>query len=236
MPEPTNNGNGNGGEPNGDPQNINNNDPANKDPQNPTGSQPGQNGEPSGKGDDGKGGDVQLTDEQLAAAFNHPRFKALNDKAKKADELEKQQQKAAEEAAKKNGEFEKLYTEANTRAEQAEQALQQERINNAAIAEASKLGVVDAQAAIKLLDKSNVTVSDDGTISGVEEAVKDLASKSPYLFKTPNQQPVGSGSNPDGNNNSTEFTYSQIQDLSFYKENQPAIDKAIAEGRIDMTK
>jgi len=220
-------------------QNINNN--GNQNPQNGNqgqgqGSTTQQQQQQNGDGQ-GNGG-VQLTDEQLAAAFNHPRFKSLNERAKKADELEKQQQEAERKAAEEQGKFQDLYKTAEERATKAEAALKQTRIENAATLAAAKLGVIDPAAAIKLMDQSSITVSDDGTISGVEDAVKALQQSSPYLFKTPAQGSVGDGNtNPgNGNNAATEFTYSQIQDLEFYKKNQAAIDKAVAEGRIDMSK
>lgn len=240
------NGNGNGdGAGNGNgagDQNINNN--GNQNPNgngaNGQGSQPPANGNGSGNSDgQGNGQGVQLTDEQLAAAFNHPRFKSLNERAKKADELEQQAKDAAEAAAKEQGKFEDLYKTANERATTLEGQLKQTRIENAVTLEAAKLGVVDPIAAVKLLDQSGITVSDDGTISGVAEAVKALQTASPYLFKTPAQGSVGSGNTNPGNganNQQSEFTYSQVQDLEFYKKNQAAVDKAIAEGRVDMTK
>jgi hypothetical protein len=230
-------GDGNGA---GD-QNINNN--GNQNPNgngaNGQGTTPPANGNGSGNGaGQGDAQGVQLTDEQLAAAFNHPRFKALNERAKKAEELEKQQQEAERKAAEEQGKFQDLYKSAEERATKAEAALKQTRIENAATLAAAKLGVIDPAAAIKLMDQSGISVSDDGTISGVAEAVKALQTSSPYLFKTPAQGSVGGGdTNPaGGGNTASEFTYSQIQDLAFYKANQAAVDKAVAEGRIDMSK
>lgn len=233
------NGNGQGDGGNAGDPNINNNGNPNGNPPAANGSQPPAGNPPAGNSDgNGQGQGVQLTAEQLAAAFEHPRFKALNERAKKADELEKQAQDAADAAAKEQGKFEDLYKTANERATAAETALKQERINNAVTVEAAKLGVVDPSAAIKLLDQSGISVSDDGTISGVADAVKALQQTSPYLFKTPAQGSVGSGNtNPGaGATQPAEFTYSQIQDLNFYKANQAAVDKAVAEGRIDMSK
>lgn len=231
------NGNGNGDGGNADDKNINNNGNPNGN-QNPgNGSTPPAANPAANSDGQGNGQGVQLTDEQLAAAFQHPRFKSLNERAKKADELEQQAKDAAEAAAKEQGKFEDLYKTANERATTLEGQLKQTRIENAVTLEAAKLGVVDPVAAVKLLDQSNISVSDDGTISGVAEAVKALQTSSPYLFKTPAQGSVGSGTNPaNGGNTQSEFSYSQIQDLAFYKANQAAIDKAVAEGRIDMSK
>jgi hypothetical protein len=234
------NGNGAGaGDGNGaGDQNINNNGNPQNGNQNPgNGSTPPAANAGANSDGQGNGQGVQLTDEQLAAAFQHPRFKSLNERAKKADELEQAAKDAAEAAAKEQGKFEELYKTANERATTLEGQLKQTRIENAVTLEAAKLGVVDPVAAVKLLDQSNITVGDDGTISGVAEAVKALQTASPYLFKTPAQGSVGSGTNPAGGGNTqAEFTYTQVQDLEFYKANQAAVDKAVAEGRIDMSK
>ena len=233
------NGNGAGGNA-GDPNINNNGTPPNGTPPAANGSTPPAGTPPAANSDgNGNGQGVQLTDEQLAAAFNHPRFKSLNERAKKADDLEKAAADAAEAAAKEQGKFEDLYKTANERAATLEGQLKQTRIENAVTLEAAKLGVVDPVAAVKLLDQSGISVSDDGTISGIAEAVKALQTSSPYLFKTPAQGSVGSGNtNPanGANNAAAEFTYSQVQDIEFYKKNQAAVDKAIAEGRVDMTK
>lgn len=235
-------GAGNGATPPAGDPNINNQNgtpPQNGNQGQGNGSTPPAGNPPAGNSEgQGNGQGVQLTDEQLAAAFNHPRFKSLNERAKKADELEKQAQEAAEAAAKEQGKFEDLYKTANERATTLEAQLKQTRIENAVTLEAAKLGVVDPAAAVKLLDQSGISVGEDGAISGVAEALKALQEASPYLFKTPAQGSVGSGNtNPGaGNNQAAEFTYSQIQDLAFYKANQAAIDKAVAEGRVDMSK
>jgi hypothetical protein len=180
------NGAGAGAGGNAGDQNINNN--GNQNPNgngaNGQGTTPPANGNGSGNGaGQGDAQGVQLTDEQLAAAFNHPRFKSLNERAKKADELEQAAAKAAEEAAKEQGKFEDLYKTANERAEKAEAAVKQVRIENAVTVEAAKLGVIDPAAAIKLMDQSGISVSDDGTISGVAEAVKALQTSSPEQEK-----------------------------------------------------
>lgn len=227
--------NNNGTTPPAGGANINNNGttPPTGTPPNPAGTTPpASNG---GNGAAGNDGGVQLTAEQLAAAFNHPRFKELNERAKKADELQAAADKAAEELAKKNGEFEKLYQTAEERATKAEQSLKQSRIENAVSVAAAKLGVVDPAAAIKLLDQSGISVSEDGKISGVDEAVKTLSETSPYLFKLPQGGSIGGGTNPT-NTGATEFTMSQVKDIAFYKANQAAVDKAVSEGRIDMSK
>lgn len=57
-----------------------------------------------------------------------------------------------------------------------------------------------ADDAYMLMDRSKVTVADDGTVQGVEEALKALLEAKPYLMRQ-TAQPVGSGSNPANGGN-----------------------------------
>mgnify|MGYP000276848588 CR=1 FL=1 len=57
-----------------------------------------------------------------------------------------------------------------------------------------------ADDAYMLMDKAKVTVADDGTVQGVEEALKALLEAKPYLMRQ-TAQPVGSGSNPANGGN-----------------------------------
>ena len=50
------------------------------------------------------------------------------------------------------------------------------------------LGLVDADTALLLLDKSKIKVDDKGIVTGTEEALKDLQSSKAYLFAA---QPTG---------------------------------------------
>ena len=43
----------------------------------------------------------------------------------------------------------------------------------------------DSAAAFKLADLSKVTIGDDGTISGMEDVVDQLADSHPYLIRMP---------------------------------------------------
>lgn len=181
---------------------------------------------------------VQLTPEQLQAAFQHPRFKELAAQAAKAKELEEAQRKADEERAKQNGEFEKLAESAKSEAEKYKTQYETAVTNNAIIAAAVKAGVTDADAAIKLIDRGSIKLNDDGSVEGVEEAVKSLVDSKPYLKGAAPNVNLGGPSNPDPNGPGTPpaYTGSQVRDHKFYMEHQAEIDKAVNEGRVDWSK
>lgn len=225
MAEPSNNPN-----PNPDPKP---NDPPANDPPNPAPpADPKANQDPSNQ-------TVQLTDEQLKAAFEHPRFKELTQAAKRAKELEEQQKQRDEDEAKKRGEFEQLAEKYKTEASTVREQLQTERANNKIMAVAVQEGITDADAAIKLIDRSSIKVNEDGSIEGVEDAVKALAESKPYLKSgSTNQTNIGSPSNPNPEKSGTPpaYTGSQVKDTKFYLENQKEIDKAVGEGRVDWSK
>lgn len=78
-------------------------------------------------------------------------------------------------------------------AAQAEITKQLERANGLLIAadvraKGAALGLVDADTALLLLDKSKIKVDDKGIVTGTEETLKDLQSSKAYLFAA---QPTG---------------------------------------------
>lgn len=222
-PAPSNNPNPN---PPADP---NPNPAPNPDPNTPPAGDPKPNDPNPAEG---------LTEDQLKLAFQHPRFKELAAKAARAKELEEAQAKAEEERAKQNGEFEKLAEQNKAEAEKWRGQYQSAVTNNAIIAAAVKAGVTDTDAAIKLLDREGIKLNDDGTVEGVEEAVKSLIESKPYLKGAAPNVNIGGPSNPDPNGPGTPpaYTGSQVRDHKFYMEHQAEIDKAVNEGRVDWSK
>lgn len=61
------------------------------------------------------------------------------------------------------------------------------------------IGLVDADAALKLWDGSRVKVTENGTVEGAKEALEALKEKSPYLFRsvTPTGQKADVGGKTD---------------------------------------
>ena len=98
--------------------------------------------------------------------------------------------------------------------------------------EATKLGAVDTEAVLKLIDRSSIKVDENGLTTGVEEAVKALQTGKTYLFGKPGQPNIGNPTNPgtDTNQQVRRFKHSEIKDPEFYKANQAEIDKAFRLG------
>lgn len=221
----------------GDGNNANNTPPAGNTP--PATGTATATATPPAQGDsnNGGGGDLQLTPEQLEAAFKHPRFKELNDRAKLADKLKADQEAAERKRLEDAGEHQKLAEQYRTEAETARTALETERKNNAIIIEANKLGAHDPMVVTKLIDAGAITINEDGTVQGAEAAIKSLQTSNPYLFKTGTSKSMGGGdTNPGAGTNNAEFTYSQFKDSKFYQEHQKEMDKALVENRVDMTR
>jgi hypothetical protein len=81
-----------------------------------------------------------------------------------------------------------------------EEGMRQSGLRAEVLAEAGRLKFVDPQDAYNLIDRSKVTISDDGVVTGAKEALEALAQQKPYLIsKTGHTFPQGLGAtNPSG--------------------------------------
>lgn len=228
MPEDLTNNNGGSGTP--------------QNPANPTnGSQPTANSDAKGTQpfDTSK-----LTDEQFkeltkdgrfwANAFEHERFQKLNERAKKAEEYEANQQKLEEDKLKEQKKFEELAEKRGQEAADWKGRFEKANVDNRIISIANKLGVIDPDAVIQLIDRKGIKVTDEG-IQGVEEAVKTLVEAKPYLTQGAKIPDIGSGSNPAdaGQGQPPRFKHSQLKDPVFYREHEAEIMKALQLGLIE---
>lgn len=166
--------------------------------------------------------------------WTHPRFKSLNERAKKADALEKAQSEAEEKRMAEAKKFEELATKRAQERDDFKGKFQQSLQDNRIIQEAMKIGVVDTDAVLKLIDRTNIHIDDNGTTIGVIEAVQSLVSSKPYL-KGKNNVTIGSGTNPgaDSSNNVRTFKLSQLQNAQFYRDNEKEIMLAYKAGKIE---
>ncbi|HEX7021398.1 MAG TPA: hypothetical protein VF171_00975 [Trueperaceae bacterium] len=99
--------------------------------------------------------------------------------------------------------FDQQLAEANRKAQEATEKANERLVRAEVKSVAADLGLVDAEAAYALMDRSNVQVADDGTVDGVKEALEALAEAKPYLKAQPKGNGnVGSGTNPGGDGNS----------------------------------
>jgi hypothetical protein len=99
-----------------------------------------------------------------------------------------------------NKNFEKQLEEARAKARDGEQRANERLMRAEVKALATEMGLVDADAALALMDRSKVAVKDDGTVEGAKEALEALVAAKPWLKKAPGQT-VGGGTNPPGAGN-----------------------------------
>jgi hypothetical protein len=127
--------------------------------------------------------------------------------------LEEERKKAA------MSETEKLKAakdEAEKRAQDAMRTANERLLKAEVKAAAVALDIVDPEAAYVLLDKEVVKVAEDGTVVGVEDALKALVKDKPYLVRQKGAQPVGSGTSPaqHGNTAGKVYTKAEIKAMS----------------------
>lgn len=167
--------------------------------------------------------------------WTHPRFKELNERAKRAKELEQQIHEAEEKKLEENKKFQELAEKRKVEAEDWKSKYQRSTIDSYIQAEASKLGVVDLDVVTKLVDRSTITLSETGQVIGAIEAVKQLVEAKPYLLGKQQSKIIGSGTQPGDNTGDPirRFKLSQLQDPVYYRENQADIDKAFRAGMVE---
>lgn len=181
----------------------------------------------------------KLTDDQINKVledkrlWNTQRLKELRDKAKRADDFDAAEKKRLDDEAIKKGDYEKVLTEKDKRIQELEGAVSGSKIDNAITIAAQKAGAVDANAVLKLIDRTGITIGDNG-VAGADEAVKALLEASPYLKGNGQTKTVGSASNPGADEQGVRtFKSSQLKDRKFYKENEAEILKAWKAGKIE---
>lgn len=104
-------------------------------------------------------------------------------------------------------------------AAQAEIDKQQQRVNNLLItaelkAKGAEMGLVDTDTAMLLLDKEKVKVEDNGTVTGVEDALKALKEAKPYLFGA---QPTGKKTGVGGRIDNTQGAADGVEEAFLRK-------------------
>lgn len=138
-----------------------------------------------------------LTQEQLAQAFEHPRFKELAQSKQELDELKANLAKDEEAKLAKNQEYQKLLEKRDSELEEAKKTASELRIQTAIERQAVKAGITDTEAAVKLIDRDKIQVDEKGNITGAEEAITALVEARPYLVTGTNKVNIGTGTNPD---------------------------------------
>lgn len=201
------------------------------------------NNDSSNNESDTKASSSALTDEMVELAtrddrvwekfMSHDRIKQLRDKAKEAEKLQKQIETQEKKKLEEKQEWEKLYQKEKETNEQLQQSLRQTAISSKIQAEASKLGVVDPDAVLALIDKSSIELAEDGTVEGVSEALSALLESKPYLKGEQRAKAIGGSSNQTSTGDNRTFKHSEIQNPEFYSKHEKEILKAISLGLVE---
>lgn len=161
--------------------------------------------------------------------WKQPRIAELLEHSKELKKLKKDQETANETQLTEQKKFEDLATQRGEKITQLETRLQTMSLDQALTAALVKESVIDLDGALKLVDRSKLSVDDNGQVSGVEDALTALKTDKSYLFKEGGNAPtLGAPSNGGTQPNSApaKFKRSQLQDPAFYKANEKAIDEA----------
>ena len=109
-------------------------------------------------------------------------YSQLKDRAAKADELEQAQLSEQEK-------LEARAAEAERKAASAADQISAAMIASEVKVRAAQLGIIDPDAALLLVDRTNVRYSEEDGVTGVDAALTQLLEDKPYLKGTPNRVP-----------------------------------------------
>lgn len=170
--------------------------------------------------------------------FKHDRFKNLLERAKAGDAAIEARKKAEEQKLIETKKFEELAKLREQERDEFKNKYNSVLVDSQIRDGALKLGVSQANvnALLKLVDRSKVTLNDEGIASGIEEAVKATLELYPVFKGTGGTTTtLGGGTNPPGGRTGTvkRFKLSQIQDPKFYRENEKDIQEAYKAGAIE---
>lgn len=210
----------------------------------------GNNGASNGNGGaaEGQFDPTALTQDQINQILEKnpdiwkaERLVGLRDKAGKFDKAESDRVAAENKTLEEQGKFKELSEKQTAENAELKAKLQTMTINQALTAKLSPLGVVDLEGALKLVDQSKITVDENGTITGLDEAVEALKTDKTYLFNANGnkQTTVGNGTNSNNGGGAGEpkkFKASQFrgpEGAKFYQENRKEILEAQAAGLIE---
>lgn len=172
--------------------------------------------------------------------WKQPRIAELLESKKELAKLKADQEKAAEQTLTEQKKFEDLATQRADKITQLETQLKDATINQALSGALIKDSVIDLDAALKLVDRSKLSVDDSGQVTGVEEALAALKTDRAFLFNagtTPPTKlgaPTGDGGKPGGE--PMKFKASQFQGPEghrFYQEHRQEILEAQKKGLIE---
>lgn len=139
---------------------------------------------------------------------------------------EKEQREAKELA--EQGEYQTLYEQEQQRAQELQEQLRERDIRNAVALEAGKLGFTDPADALRMLDTKTLTVQDDGTVQGVQEALQQLAENKPYLLRGDGKPAPQRFDTPNPAGTQGNITADDLRKMSAQEIQAFGVDKAFA--------
>lgn len=110
-----------------------------------------------------------------------------------------------------------------------EQERQERTLRYEVMLAAGRMGIVDPEAAYRLLDLASIEFDADGRPQAIDKALTELVQQKPYLRV---QVSSGNPTNPARAGGSATFTKGQIADRAFWNAHREEILRAMAEGRI----
>ncbi|MCW5933978.1 MAG: hypothetical protein KIT45_06710 [Fimbriimonadia bacterium] len=126
--------------------------------------------------------------------------------------------------------------EALVRAERAERTAKEARLRSQIETTAAMQGVIDPEAAYRLMDLVSIDFDPEGNPQGVQEALSALLQAKPYLVAAPAGVSQTSPTQPGGAGQAASatgtFTRAQLADPEFYEAHRTAIFAALRDGRI----
>jgi PAS domain-containing protein len=117
-----------------------------------------------------------------ALTAERERAKAGAAALKRVSEMEAEEKKRQEAEMTEQQRLQAALDAASIEREQLAASLKAERIRHAILVAASK-EFQDPEDAVLLIDRSGIQISDDGVVTGVDEALKALLKKKPHLVK-----------------------------------------------------
>lgn len=97
--------------------------------------------------------------------------------------LEQEQQAKVNESLSAEDRYRAELATMQQRLAAAEQASQDRLVRSAVVTAAAKAGFVDPDDAFALVDRGALEISEDGTVTGLDEAIRAIAKAKPYLVR-----------------------------------------------------
>lgn len=187
----------------------------------------------------------KLSAEQIEKALENPdlwktpRLKQLLEDQKAYKKSQEDAAAANEQKLKDDKKWEELAATKDAESKGLKEQLQNAKYDQALTNKLVAEKVVDLDAALKLVDRSKLTVGDDGSVTGVDDVVASLKSGKAYLFTegggttTTTVGAANNAGNGSENAGQMQFKRSQLKDPAFYQANREQIVKAAAAGLIE---